>query len=103
MPVFHFNLGMLPSSMFSLWLAELKFPSTTGPTNYKKSFNLVDMDHWNEKLRCPRCGKTGIASMSQHDDSTIPIVQSVSDGFKVIARRYVPDFECGTCNVVVMP
>ena len=60
-------------------------------------------DEWNERLRCPKCRKTGIASLSQEDDSDIPTVHSVSDGFKVVAARYSPDFHCTTCNVAVVP
>jgi hypothetical protein len=60
-------------------------------------------DEWNEKLRCPKCGKTGMASLSQGDDADIPAVQSVPDGFKVVATLHGPDFQCTTCNVAVVP
>jgi hypothetical protein len=60
-------------------------------------------DDWNEKLLCPKGGKTGMASLSQDDDSEIPTVQSVPDGFKVVATLYSPDFHCETCNVAVVP
>jgi hypothetical protein len=60
-------------------------------------------DEWNERLRCPECRKTGIASLFQEDDSDIPTVHSVSDGFKVFAARYGPNFQCTTCNVAVVP
>jgi hypothetical protein len=60
-------------------------------------------DEWNEELRCPECGKTGIASLSQASGDNMPTVQSVQDGFKVIATQYGPDFHCGTCNIPVAP
>jgi hypothetical protein len=59
-------------------------------------------DEWNENLRCPKCGKAGVASLAQVGDS-IPTVRSVPDGFKVVADKYGPDFQCTTCNVAVVP
>jgi hypothetical protein len=59
-------------------------------------------DEWNESLRCPRCGKTGMASLSQVDADT-PTVHSVPDGFEVITTMHGPDFRCATCNVEVVP
>jgi hypothetical protein len=61
------------------------------------------MDERNERLRCPICGKTGTASLFQDDDSDMPTVHSVPDGFEVIADRYGPGFQCTTCNVPVVP
>lgn len=58
-------------------------------------------DEWNESLRCPICGKTGRASLSQGDDE--PIVLSVPDGFNVVATEDGPNFQCATCNVAVKP
>ena len=60
-------------------------------------------DLWYENLRCPTCGKTGVASLSQEDDSDVPTVQSVPDGFKVFAAPYGPNFQCTMCNVAVVP
>ena len=60
-------------------------------------------DEWNEKLRCPKCGKTGMAILSQRDDADIPTVQSVPQGFKVVATSYGPNFHCGACKVAVLP
>src|SRR5215211_3016396 len=48
-------------------------------------------DQWNETVRCPVCGKTGRASLSQDNDDT-PIIQLVPDGFKVVSTRHGPDF-----------
>ena len=36
---------------------------------------------WYEKLRYPKCGKTGMATLSQ-DEGHMPIVEVVPDGFK---------------------
>jgi hypothetical protein len=60
-------------------------------------------DEWNEQLRCPNCSKTGMASLSQSEGDQTSIVQSVSDGFKVVQTQYGPDFQCETCNVSVDP
>jgi hypothetical protein len=60
-------------------------------------------DQWNEQLRCPNCGKTGIASLSQGQSDDTPTVHSVPDGFKVVDSRYGPDLRCGTCDVAVDP
>ncbi len=60
-------------------------------------------DEWNEQLRCPGCGKGGMASLSQGDGDQAPTVLTVPDGFKVIQTEYGPDFHCGTCNIAVAP
>jgi NMD protein affecting ribosome stability and mRNA decay len=59
-------------------------------------------DEWNERLRCPICGKAGMASLCQDEDSETLIVQSVPSGFKVVGDEYGPDFHCTTCNVAVV-
>jgi hypothetical protein len=43
-----------------------------------------------------------MASLSQDNDD-VPTVQSVPDGFKVVAAQYAPDFQCIACNVAVRP
>ncbi len=60
-------------------------------------------DEWNEELRCPKCGVTGMAGLSQGDEADIPTVHSVPDGFEVIATQYGPNFYCTMCNVAVVP
>jgi hypothetical protein len=60
-------------------------------------------DDWNEKLRCPKCSNTGMASLSQGEFDDIPTVQSVPEGFKAVQTGYGPDFRCATCNVAVDP
>ena len=59
-------------------------------------------DEWYENLRCPTCGKTGKASLSQQNGDT-PTIQLLPDGFKVVATQYGPNFQCTACNVAVMP
>jgi hypothetical protein len=52
---------------------------------------------WNESLRCPICGKTGMASLRHEDDSEKPTVQSAPDGFKVVVTKHGPT-SCLTCT-----
>ena len=58
-------------------------------------------DEWNENLRCPTCGKTGKASLSQDDDAAT--VDIVPDGFKVVDTPYGLNFHCESCDVAVKP
>ena len=60
-------------------------------------------DEWNENLRCPNCGKTGMASLAQDDGTETPTAQHVPDGFKVVDTPYGLNFHCGTCDVAVKP
>jgi len=60
-------------------------------------------DEWNETLRCPNCGKTGMASLGQDDGAETPTIQTVPNGFKVVADQYGPNFHCETCDVAVNP
>ncbi len=59
-------------------------------------------DEWNESLRCPTCGKTGIASLWQ-DNGDTPTIQTVPAGFKGVNTAHGPDFICGACDVAVKP
>jgi hypothetical protein len=61
------------------------------------------IDEWNEELRCPNCGKTGIAGLSQGERDSTPTAQSIPDGFKVVKTKFGPYFHCGTCDVAVDP
>jgi hypothetical protein len=65
-------------------------------------FRPYEKDEWYETLRCPTCGKTGKASLSQdgEDASTIDLVP---DGFRVIDTEHGPNFHCETCEVAVKP
>jgi hypothetical protein len=60
-------------------------------------------DEWNETLRCPNCGKTGMASLCQDDGAEAPTTQTVPNGFKAVAGEYGPNFHCETCDVAVNP
>jgi hypothetical protein len=60
-------------------------------------------DQWNEKLRCSKCRKTGIASLSQGERDNTPTVESIPNGFKVVQTEYGPDFRCGACDIAVDP
>jgi hypothetical protein len=59
-------------------------------------------DQWYENLRCPTCGKTGKASLSQENEDA-PTVDLVQGGFKIVNTKHGPNFNCGTCDVAVMP
>lgn len=58
-------------------------------------------DKWDERLRCPQCGRTGTASLSHFKGVDRPTVNSVTDGFRVVQTEFGPDFHCATCNVPV--
>jgi hypothetical protein len=60
-------------------------------------------DEWNEELRCPDCGKTGMASLSQASGDDMPTVQSVPEGFKAVNTEYGPHFRCGACDIPAAP
>jgi hypothetical protein len=60
-------------------------------------------DEWNESLRCPICGKTGTAGLSQDNDDDMPTIQRVPAGFEAADTPHGPDFLCATCGVAVKP
>ena len=57
------------------------------------------VEDWYEKLRCPRCGKTGMASVALPVGKKTPAVESVPDGFRVVRTRNGPDFHCEACCI----
>ena len=59
-------------------------------------------DDWYEKLRCPRCGKTGMATLSEAKGQT-PTVEVIPDGFKAVRTANGPNFHCTTCKVAAYP
>jgi hypothetical protein len=59
-------------------------------------------DEWHEKLECPQCRRTGLASLSQ-GTADVPTVHAVPDGFKVVQTSYGPNFHCATCDIAVQP
>jgi hypothetical protein len=60
-------------------------------------------DEWNEKLRCPICRKTGMASLSQGDGDETPTFRCVPEGFKVVETEHGGNFFCAVCDVAVDP
>ena len=60
-------------------------------------------DEWTEILRCPKCRKTGIATLCQEKDAEAPIVLSISRGFKIVSDQYGPKFYCDTCKALLLP
>jgi transcription elongation factor Elf1 len=60
-------------------------------------------DRWNETLRCPKCGKTGVATVYQGTTDDSPSIEQVPDGFKVVRTQYGPNFHCAACGVAVDP
>jgi len=60
-------------------------------------------DQWDERLRCSKCGNTGMASLSQFKNAWMPTVDLVTAGFKAVQTEYGPDFHCRACNVRVVP
>jgi hypothetical protein len=60
-------------------------------------------DIWNEKLRCPQCRKTGMATLSQATTIAPPTVDVVPEGFKIVAGKNGPDFHCSDCDVPAEP
>jgi hypothetical protein len=65
-------------------------------TNLKSAYYQVDVVPIGKILKMSRMSRTRTASLSQDDDD-IPTVHSISDGFRVVAAQYGPDFQCTTC------
>jgi hypothetical protein len=55
------------------------------------------LDHWVENLRCPNCGETGAARLSQADGWNAH-VDSAPKGFKFITLEYGSNFYCSSCD-----
>ena len=58
---------------------------------------MMVLDRWTEKLRCPHCGKTGTARLSQVDGWSVHI-DSVPEGFIVVGPDRGSNFYCASCN-----
>ena len=58
---------------------------------------------WNERLRCPICGSTGIASVSQRETDDTATIEDVPDRFKVVVTEHGPNFYCTICEVPAEP
>jgi hypothetical protein len=50
------------------------------------------IEDWYEKLRCPRCGKTSMATLVRSKGRKTPEAQSVPKGFKTVKTHKVPTF-----------
>jgi predicted RNA-binding Zn-ribbon protein involved in translation (DUF1610 family) len=55
------------------------------------------VEDWYEKLRCPKCGKTGMASVALPKGRKTPLPR----GFTVVKTRKGRDFHCKKCGVAV--
>jgi hypothetical protein len=70
---------------------------------------MTERDQWSEKLRCPKCRKSGVAELSQangqayHDGDQDVRVESLTDGFEVIQLEYGIGFHCTSCDTPVEP
>jgi hypothetical protein len=59
---------------------------------------MAERDQWTENLKCPRCGKTGSAELSQtngqafHDGDQAVRVDHVSEGSKAVQFEYGSNF-----------
>jgi len=60
------------------------------------------VDHWVETLRCPHCGKTGVARLSQAD-GWHALVDQLPEGFKFVGLESGSNFYCSSCNRPVEP
>lgn len=65
-------------------------------------------DRWETDLKCPKCGLTGHAMMSEEDHPWVGSdfgrsIDSLSEGFKVVHRKPSQNSEilCAECNVKV--
>ena len=55
---------------------------------------------WIERLKCPRCGKTGTAELYEASQFKTEF-RHIPDGFKVVTNQYGRDFQCETCGIAV--
>jgi hypothetical protein len=52
---------------------------------------------WTEVLRCPNCGLTGVANLSQSVAAVI-VIDTMSQGFKAVSSQYGDTYVCEGCN-----
>jgi hypothetical protein len=52
-------------------------------------------EHWTEVLRCPNCGLTGVANLSQ---GAAIVIDTISEGFRAVSSEYGDTFLCEGCN-----
>jgi hypothetical protein len=60
-------------------------------------YGMAIHDHWVETLRCPRCGKTGVARLSQAD-GWHALVDQLPEGFKFVGLESGSNFYCSACD-----
>jgi hypothetical protein len=61
-------------------------------------------DNWVEKLRCPRCRKTGAAKLSTADEYSWAVkVVSITNGFQFIQSEGGSNFYCASCDILAEP
>lgn len=54
---------------------------------------------WAELLKCPNCGRSGSAQLSQPQGRVYDIsVEAVPAGFKVVSTAYGETFFCEACD-----
>jgi len=60
---------------------------------------MAAFERWTEILRCPNCGLTGVANLSQskHVDAVI-VIDTMSWGFKAVSSQYGDTYFCDDCN-----
>jgi hypothetical protein len=63
---------------------------------------MSERDRWVENLRCPQCGKIGVAELSMTDaQSWIVRPDSIPAGFKVVESENGRNFYCVFCDLPV--
>ncbi len=60
-------------------------------------------DQWKERLRCPRCKKRGMASLSLDAAADVPTVDEIAEGFSMRIGPRGLTFFCSECAVEVEP
>jgi uncharacterized Zn finger protein len=60
---------------------------------------IMSFECWTEVLRCPNCGLTGVANLSQpkHADAVI-VIDTISQGFKATSSQYGDTYLCEGCD-----
>jgi Zn finger protein HypA/HybF involved in hydrogenase expression len=62
-------------------------------------FVMAAFEHWTEILRCPNCGLTGVANLSEPSlVGTAIVIDNISEGFKAISSQYGDTFYCEGCD-----
>jgi uncharacterized Zn finger protein len=60
---------------------------------------MVAFESWTEVLRCPNCGLTGVANLSQPKHvAAVIVIDTMSQGFKAISSQYGDTYFCEGCD-----